>query len=234
MVLTLTTSGPFSLCKSANLQKTWWTVMSTTAKVLVQSVWFTPYLRHKGFRDPISLIRSFFHFFMSQDEIITLGEDNRRDTLSYTNKHKGLHSHDSTGVGGRGAERSWPAGERNAACLRGRPRAILALASNTRVREVILKHNLRAPDWVASVSPPPLVTVKRRQPSSGKSSINLHCIYWSVCCILVLVCPCGWNSICARCKDVKLSLSHRVIFGGFSFPVETGAWWNHVRAAARW
>lgn len=48
---------------------------------------------------------------------------------SYTNKHKLPHSHDSTGVGGHGAESSWPVGERNTACLHGRPRYILVLAS---------------------------------------------------------------------------------------------------------
>lgn len=56
---------------------------------------------------------------------------------------------------------------------------------------------------------PPLVTVKRRQPSSGKPRVNLYCIYWSACCILLFICPCGWNSIFALCKDVKLSLSRR-------------------------
>lgn len=56
---------------------------------------------------------------------------------------------------------------------------------------------------------PPLVTVKRRQPSSGKPRVNLYCIYWRARCILLFICPCGWNSICALCKAIKLSLSRR-------------------------
>lgn len=55
----------------------------------------------------------------------------------------------------------------------------------------------------------PLVTVKRRQPSSGKPSLNLYCIYWSAGCILLFICPCGWNSVCYLCEDVKLSLWRR-------------------------
>lgn len=51
------------------------------------------------------------------------------DTQSYPNQHKLPISNDSTGVGGHGAESSWPVGERNAACLHGRPRYILVLAS---------------------------------------------------------------------------------------------------------
>lgn len=70
--------------------------------------------------------------------------------------------------------------------------------------------NLSAPDE-ACPSLPPLffVTVRRRQPSSGKPSLNLYCIYWSACCILLFICPCGWNSVCELWGDVKLSLSRR-------------------------
>lgn len=56
-------------------------------------------------------------------------------------------------------------------------------------------------------SSPSSCTVRRRQTSSGKPGVNSYCIYWSACCVLLFICPCGWNSICAHCKDVKLSLS---------------------------
>lgn len=146
------------------------------------------------------------------------GEEAPSDTQSYTNKHKLPHSHDSTGVGGHTAESSWPAGERNAACLHGRPRYILVLASwtcvwsypNTCMHIHMNPHT--QPQCSSQACPsllPPLVTVKRRQPSSGKPRVNLYCIYWSACCILLFICPCGWNSVCAPCKDVKLSLSRR-------------------------
>lgn len=42
-----------------------------------------------------------------------------------------------------------------------------------------------------------------------KASLNLYCIYWSACCILLFICPCGWSSVCALCEDVKLSLRRR-------------------------
>ena len=60
-------------------------------------------------------------------------EEAPSEAQSNTNKDRLPHSHDSTGVGGHGAESSWPAGERNVACLRCWPRYILVLASETRV-----------------------------------------------------------------------------------------------------
>lgn len=86
----------------------------------------------------------------------------------------------------------WPVGCRNTACPNSTPTYILVLAMDTCV--CVLDVSTHTHTLERALQTDPLQSRGRQQPS-GKPSLDLCCIYWSLCCVLLLVCPCGWNRV---------------------------------------